>query len=64
MVEEIKIGTQTFRGIFTCPSVNTPWKICISFIPGSWKTWGKYATSTAAEAAWNELKARANEKKK
>ena len=56
MVEEIKIGTQTFRGILTCPSVNTPWKISISFNPGSWKTWGKYATSTAAEEAWAELK--------
>lgn len=58
MVEEIKIGTQTFRGIFACPSVETPWKICISFVPGSWKTWSKYATSSAAEAAWKELKTR------
>ena len=64
MVEEIKIGTQRFRGILLCNSAETPWKITIGFTPGSWKTWGKYSTEEKALAAWAELKARANQKQK
>lgn len=58
MIEEIEIRGQKLRGILRCPSVETPWKISISFNPGSWKTWRKYATSTEAEADWKELKIR------
>jgi len=56
MIEEIIIRDQKFRGILCCPSLKTPWKINVSFKPGSWKTFGKYSLPSEAEAAWNELK--------
>lgn len=58
MVEEIVIRNQKFRGILGCPSIETPWKISVSFKPGSWKTYGKYSLPSEAESAWNELKKR------
>jgi len=58
MIEEIEIRGNKYRGIFGCPSANTPWKITWCFKGDwNWRTWKKFETMTAAEAAWNQLKA-------
>jgi len=57
MIEEIKIRDCVYRGIHCCPSANTPWKITVAYKPGCWQTWKKFKTMTAAEEAWDHLKA-------